>query len=90
MGKDGPPGKQGIFGEMGPPGTDRYSPGPPGEVGPQGPIVRSPPPQPAACRFVRCPATTSRHHPVFFFFTLVTGPRSSLSLALSAARVYEP
>ena len=27
---------------------------------------------------------------VFFFFTLVTGPRRSLSLKLSDARVYEP
>ena len=28
--------------------------------------------------------------PVFFFFTLVTGPRRSLSLKLSDTRVYEP
>ena len=28
--------------------------------------------------------------PHFFFFTLVTGPRRSLSLELSDARVYEP
>jgi hypothetical protein len=27
---------------------------------------------------------------VFFFFTLVRGPRRSLSLELSVARVYEP
>ena len=27
---------------------------------------------------------------VFFFFTLVTGPRRSLSLKLSDTRVYEP
>ena len=27
---------------------------------------------------------------LFFFFTLVTGPRRSLSLKLSGARVYEP
>ena len=26
----------------------------------------------------------------FFFFTLVTGPRRSLSLTLSGTRVYEP
>jgi len=28
--------------------------------------------------------------PLFFFFTLVAGPRRSLSLKLSDARVYEP
>ena len=28
--------------------------------------------------------------PFFFFFTLVTGPRRSLSLKLSDTRVYEP
>ena len=28
--------------------------------------------------------------PFFFFFTLVTGPRRSLSLNLSDTRVYEP
>ena len=27
---------------------------------------------------------------IFFFFTLVTGPRRSLSLKLSDTRVYEP
>ena len=31
-----------------------------------------------------------RVHPFFFFFTLVTGPRRSLSLKLSDTRVYEP
>ena len=31
-----------------------------------------------------------RGWPFFFFFTLVTGPRRSLSLKLSDARVYEP
>jgi len=30
------------------------------------------------------------HSVVFFFFTLGTGPRRSLSLKLSDARVYEP
>ena len=29
-------------------------------------------------------------HPTFFFFTLVTSPRRSLSLKLSDTRVYEP
>ena len=29
-------------------------------------------------------------HAVFFFFTLVTGPRRSLSLDFSDTRVYEP
>jgi len=34
---------------------------------------------------------TLHEHPfVFFFFTLVTGPRRSLSLKLSDTRVYEP
>ena len=30
------------------------------------------------------------HGKVFFFFTLITGPRRSLSFKLSDARVYEP
>ena len=40
--------------------------------------IASPPPLPATCLSV------------FFFFTLVTGPRRSLSLKLSDTRVYAP
>jgi len=35
-------------------------------------------------------ASPTRRHPLLFVFTLVTGPRRSLSLKLSDTRVYEP
>jgi len=47
---------------------------------------RSPPPWPSP------PPSPRRNHspPFFFFFTLVTGPRRSLSLKLSDTRFYAP
>ena len=35
-------------------------------------------------------ALARQDHILFFFFTLVTGPRRSLSLELSDTKVYEP
>jgi len=40
--------------------------------------------------WVESAAAIHGHEPFFFFFTLVTGPRRSLSLKLSDTRVDEP
>ena len=47
--------------------------------------------QDAAEAHARAPSPQHLHHQLWrFFFTLVTGPRRSLSLQLSETRVYEP